>query len=347
MRVLDIRTVLGEIFVTEPDLTGPVEEIAFIHRSECDVYRVMAGGRRFIAHVSPDGTEYLHRLRANLDRVALLDDERIPRIAACREASGEWGLLLCREIPGEEMSRASATRSVLRSLADLLLRLHSIEEPRGHSREAAGRVSDPEAFDGFAKTLTDRLSDLPIRMERVTRHLGAMSRYLDQHADKFRVTGHLIHGDLHRSNIIVCGSEIGLLDWGDLAAGDYSFDLGVLKFVLDSVAPEKSTHFIREQARLYRERFQDTTLEIRMRFFLALAGLIRAFHCADDSAAFGPGRAWRVRACYLHSEAQWRSPLRLDGPEAGAPAARTEDWAVTMRQPMRGLVFLLAPKRIS
>src|SRR5207245_1783051 len=104
---------------------------------------------------------------------------------------------------------------------------------------------------------------------------------------------------------------------------------------------------VRARARDYRERFHDGSLEIRMRFFLALAGLVRAFHCADDSAAFRPGRAWRVRTCYLHSETQWRRPLKLDGGEAGAPAVRTEDWALDMRQPLRGLFYLVAPRRVS
>jgi len=174
-----------------------------------------------------------------------------------------------------------------------------------------------------------------------------MSVYLADHSAEFQLPTRLIHGDLHRSNIVSTGSSIGLLDWGDLAAGDYAFDLGALKFVLDAVAPRKSTQFIRAWALAYRDRFQDSTLEVRMRFFLALAGLVRAFNCADDSAAFRPSRAWRARACYLHSEAQWRSPLRFEGPVAGAPVARTEDFAVDMRQPMRGLFYLVAPKRVS
>jgi aminoglycoside phosphotransferase len=137
-RFLDVRSVLDEIFRSEPDLTGPVEKVAFIHRSECDVYRVRAGGQGFVAHASADGTEYLHRLRANLDRVSRLDERRVPRVAAWRESDGEWGLLLCREIPGNELSRSNATGNVLQSLGDLLLRLHSIEAQKP-SRRWAGR----------------------------------------------------------------------------------------------------------------------------------------------------------------------------------------------------------------
>src|SRR5207302_5607445 len=121
----------------------------------------------------------------------------------------------------------------------------------------------------------------------------------------------------------------------------------MLKFMLDSVAPRLSTELIRERARAYRSRFQDDTLEVRLRFFLALAGLIHAYWCGDDTGAFAAGRAWRVRTSYLHSEAQWRSPLRLDGQPAGAPSAKTEQWALDLRQPIRGMFYVMAPKRVA
>src|SRR6202022_44860 len=107
--------------------------------------------------------------------------------------------------------------------------------------------------------LLGRLADLPIAPDRVRRHLGVMAGYLEANAKSFRVSARLIHGDLHRSNIVVSGSKIGLLDWGDLAGGDYAFDLASLKFVLDSVLPRSSVGFLRNQARRYRDQFQDGT----------------------------------------------------------------------------------------
>src|SRR5207245_6689332 len=133
----------------------------------------------------------------------------------------------------------------------------------------------------------------------------------------------------------------------DLAAGDYAFDLATLKFVLDSIVPRQSSDFIRRRALRYRERFNDGSLEVRLRYYLALAGLVRAFHCAGDIVAFRAGRAWRVRACYLHSEAQWQQGLHLEGPNPNIPTSHTEDWAVDLRQPIRGLFYLIAPKKVS
>jgi hypothetical protein len=84
-----------------------------------------------------------------------------------------------------------------------------------------------------------------------------------------------------------------------------------------------------------------------MRFFLALPGLVHAYEYAGQTALFPAARAWRVRTCYLHSEAQWRSPLRLDGGAVGAPATRTPHWPDEMPAQLRGLYYLVAPKRVS
>jgi aminoglycoside phosphotransferase len=349
MRVVNARSLLGEIFADESALPSPVDSIELLAREHCDVYRVRASGATFIAHVSVRGTQYLQRLRTNLIRLAPLNDGRIPRVAAWRQSDNgkTWAVLVCPEIAGEELNRTNATQPALASLGELLFRLHSVDAPVVRHDGVIFTPDDPNGFAPFSETLLARLSDLPIAPGRVRRHLGELSTYLEANAEAFQVSARLIHGDLHRSNIVVSASNIGLLDWGDLTGGDYAYDLASLKLVLDSVIPRSSVRFIRELARRYRDQFQDGTLELRLRYFLSLAGLVRAIHCADDTAAFGLSRAWRVRACYLHSEAQWRAPLRLEGRQAGAPATRTEEFAIDMRQPIRGLFYLVAPKRVS
>jgi len=346
MRALNTRSIVDEIFTAELAAAGPVQRLDFLGRGQTDVYRIVADGRNFIAHTNPSGTEYLKRLRANLEALAVLRDDRIPREAAWRKSNGAWAVLVYPEIPGTELNRSNATGAALDQLGDLLLRLHSVEDPGQAGDSPVWRVNEPAAFAAFGDMLLHRVADLPIRRDRVRSHLDVMAQYLAEHRSEFEIPTHLIHGDLHRSNIVSTGTSIGLLDWADLTAGDYAFDLAALKFILDSVAPRKSLEFIRARARAYRERFHDGSLEIRMRFFLALAGLVRAVNCADDIAAFRPGRAWRVRACYLHSEAQWRVPFEIEGAARSAPVARTEDFAVDMRQPIRGLFYLVAPKRV-
>ena len=55
--------------------------------------------------------------------------------------------------------------------------------------------------------------------------------------------------------------------------------------------------------------------------------------------------ARRVRTCYLHSVAQWRSPLRLDGADAGAPAVPTDHQPLPPGPPLRALFYLAANRR--
>jgi Ser/Thr protein kinase RdoA (MazF antagonist) len=340
MRVINVSSVISETLGR-----GPVEQIEFIQHSYCAVYRVKVDGEGFIVHLDRRGGDYLKRLRRNLGQVAELADGMIPQVVAWAN-HGDSAVLICREIPGSELSRANVTAETLDALAGVLFRLHSLPVLTDDSRSAAPTIDDPAAFPGFVEQFLARISDLPIRTTRVRRQLDQMADYLQDHADDFRVTPRLIHGDLHRSNIVVAGSRVGLLDWADLAPGDYAYDLATLKFVLDSVVPKQSAEFMRTRARAYRDRFSDSTLEVRLKYFLALAGLVRAFHCAADNVSLRAGRAWRVRACYLHSEAQWQLPLRLDGAAIGGPAVHHEDWAVDLRQPLRGIFYLLAPKRV-
>src|SRR5205823_11111039 len=101
-----------------------------------------------IAHVSTTGMEYLQRLRTKLDQVAIINDERVPRVAAwCHSDSGKaWAVLVCHELPGQELNPMNATPSVLESLADLLLRLHAVEAPT-ERRDAI--VFTPDDVAGF------------------------------------------------------------------------------------------------------------------------------------------------------------------------------------------------------
>ncbi|MEO6798292.1 MAG: aminoglycoside phosphotransferase family protein [Candidatus Dormibacter sp.] len=351
MHFLDFRSVLTDMFAEELAPFGPVAGIEFIHRNHTDVYRIRGHRGNLIVHASADGKAYLKRLRANLELLAPLEDPRIPKPLAWRSSSAaprnhEWAVLVYEEKLGEKISRHHFPSGAWEGIAECLARVHALE---GDDVPVSGPVfngHDAAHFDAFARTLLLRMGDLPMRSSRISAHLEQMMAFLDEHQAAFGVPARVIHGDLDRKNILASGSQVSLLDWADLANGDYAFDLGMLKFMLDSVAPASSARLIRDQARRYRTRFADDSLELRLRFFLALAGLVHAFQACDDTGAFKPARAWRVRTSYLHSEAQWRSPLQLDGERAGAPAVRTEQWALDIDQPMRGLYYLLAPKRV-
>jgi aminoglycoside phosphotransferase (APT) family kinase protein len=352
MKFLDFQSVLSEMFTEELAVYGEIRRVEFLHRNHTDIYRVRAGGGNLIAHAASDGKGYLKRLRANLDQLASLEDGRIPRFLAWRAATGavptrDWAVLVYEEIPGENVNPRNFSSEAWNSLAECLARVHGLEADAEPSSGPVFSGHDPANFAAFARTLVLRVRDLPLGHQRVRAHLDRMAEFLNNHQAKFKVPARLIHGDLDRRNVVVKGPKVGILDWADLGAGDYAFDLGMLKFMLDSVRPGAGAGLIRDQARRYRERFQDDDLELRLTFYLALAGLVHAFQACDDTDSFKPARAWRVRTSYLHSEGQWRSPLKLDGAATGAPAVRTEQWALDIEQPLRGLVYLLAPKRVA
>jgi aminoglycoside phosphotransferase (APT) family kinase protein len=295
----------------------------------------------------------LGRIEHNLRRLEPLEDDRIPRVLAFRDsaryaaADQRWAALVMSDIRGEELSPRSFNLAAWSNLCGLVRRVHALPAQREEASQVSRRIDEAEAFPDFAETFVLHLSGLPLGLERVRLHLQAMSEYVSNYRSSFSVPMRLIHGDINRENIRVHGAQAGVIDWSDLGGGDYAYDLAMLKFALDSVAPKRSAHLIRELARDYRQNFQDDTLELRLRFFLALPGLVSAFWYTNESALFPAARAWRVRTCYLHSESQWQTPLCLDGTDASAPVIQTEHWALRIPQPARGLFYLLAPKRVA
>jgi Ser/Thr protein kinase RdoA (MazF antagonist) len=330
-----------------------VDDLQFVAKHHTTVYRVRTGDCTYIVHVTPHGTEDLSRIELNLRRLESLGDDRIPRVlafrAACRQAplDQRWALLVMSDIPGEELSSRNFSPAAWSNLSGLIRRVHALPAEHDPGSEACRRIDEAAAFPDFAETFISHMVGLPLRPDRVRAHLTAMSEFVEARAARFSVPPRLIHGDLNRTNIRVKANHAGVIDWSDLGTGDYAFDLAALKFALDSVAPRASADLIQELARTYRTEFDDDSLEERLRFFLALSGLISAFWYANESALFPAARAWRVRTCYLHSEAQWQMPLRLTGTGAGVPVIRTEHWALRIPQPARGLFYLLAPKRVA
>ena len=306
----------------------------------------------YIAQVAPDGTEYLGRLAQNLRRLAGLDDPRIPRVHAYREgvapagSEGRWSVLITTALPGTELSQRTYSRQAWADLSDVLHRVHGLPAISRGTSDVSLPVYSLDAFPALAENLLLHLDGLPIDSRRVRGHLDEMAAYVAKNADAFQIPPRLIHGDLNRSNVLVEKGRIGLIDWFDLGAGDYAFDLAMLKFMMDSVAPRLSSAMLRQQVEDYSRGFDDQTLETRMQFFLALPGLVHALWYASRTSLFPAARVWRVRTCYLHSERQWRSPLRVN-PAAGAPAVPTEHWALRFPQPVRGVFYMLAPKRLT
>jgi Ser/Thr protein kinase RdoA (MazF antagonist) len=326
MQFLDVRRLLNEIVDDELGLARCPRGFEFLHSNHTDIYRVRAAGKDFIAQLSSGSKAYLKRLRENLDRLAILEDLRIPRVVAWRASNGgalpgcDWAVLVYPEPQGHALGASNFSLKTWLNLCDLLGRVHELEGDSGPSTAPVFRFGDAAGFDAFGQALLVRIGDLPVRIDRVRAHLDHMAEYLANHAVSFRVPFRLIHGNLDRSNIIVGLDGVGLVDWAAMGTGDYAFDLAMLKFILDSVARRGSARLIREAALSYRARFQDDTLETRLRFFLPLAGLVHAYQHGNTSDELAQSRAREPWRCYLHSEVQWADPLRLhEYGEAVAP----------------------------
>jgi aminoglycoside phosphotransferase (APT) family kinase protein len=352
MQIRNIRSLIEGIFREEPGLPSVLDGIEFVSRRHTTVYRARAGQSTFIIHVTPNTSEDLTRIHDNLRTLEPLADDRIPRVLAFRRAGqnapldDRYAVLVMTNIPGDELSPRSFNQPAWSSLCDVLARVHGLRVHGMYGHRSGPRVDEPASFPDFAATFRLHIEQLPLGLERVRGHLDAMNEYLAGHRSSFAIPRRLIHGDISRDNIRLAGGRAGVIDWADLSLGDYAYDLAMLKLALDSVVPKRSADLVRELARDYRRNFEDDTLEVRLRFFFALPGLVSAYWYTNEKDVFPAARAWRVRTCYLHSEAQWRSPLRLDDKNAGAPVIRTEHWPLRIPQPARGLFYLLAPKRV-
>jgi aminoglycoside phosphotransferase (APT) family kinase protein len=331
MSLLNIHMLLEATFAEEPGLSATIRDVRFLQRGLFDTYVVETADERFVAQIARDGLGSLVRLKRNLRTLSRLErPHQLPALLAWRQGDDPylepWAMAITSYVPGDELSPSTLNRDSWTSLCDLLEAVHRLPA-EDHDGRRLTRASDgPAALPDVARELERQVPKLgrPASAVEIRPHLREIDSFLDRHGPAFEIAPRFVHGDLTRANILVSDSVAALVDWADGGYGDYAYDLGCLKFALDSVAPGSSPKLIQELARRYRQSFDDEFLELRLTFYLAFIGLAQALAYAMAPATFNFTRAMRVRACLLHSLAQWRSPLRLDGPRPGAPAAATD-----------------------
>jgi hypothetical protein len=340
------RALAGQVLL-RGGCSDAVDELRLIQRGECDVYRARVGSHDVVLHA---GDEVLVRqLYDNLLNLEQIDGEGLPRAIgwAAPEAGSPDGpaVLVTTLLSGVELSTDTFSLAAWNNMCRLLMHLHGL--PAEGEPAVRRPVHDAPSFPSLAGELEEavRMHRLPIPLDRLRRHLDGLAEYALINAAKFKFRPLLIHTDLSRANVLIDGPRAAIVDWLALGPGDYAYDLASLKFAMDSVRPRDSAILLQQQARVYQLAFDDTTLELRMRFFLALVGLVRAHSYALHPRPYPPGRAWRVRTCYLHSEAQWQSPLRLEGTDAGAPAVPTDHRPLPPSKPLRALYYLAANRK--
>ena len=334
MRALRVRLLLESVFSDASELPSPITGIELIQSWHVDTYRVQAGGQTFVAQLTLYDAPGLARSFRNMLQVLELGGHAVPQPLAWRESDPEesprWALLVTSFIRGEELSARTFSGPAWQNLCSLMLRLHgSTQRPQEENLEASesavADLRDANGFDELSEQLQRQLAGpgQRIRAEWLDQQLHEMSHFVDQRAEAFSNRKSLIHGDLVRSNFRVSGAKVALVDWADSGWGDPAYDLATVKFALDSVVPRESSGLIQELARQYRDRLGDETIEARLQFYMPLRGLTVALAYSTRAATFPIMRDMRVRACLLHSRAQWRRPLRLEG-DPGLPPLMTD-----------------------
>lgn len=152
-----------------------------------------------------------------------------------------WRWAVCRFVPGKSLgSRALAGPAGLEAaeqLAAFLTALH-VPAPAGAPRNPYRGVPLAERQDSLRAALADMPQDLRAPLRRAWSAAVATPAH--------RGSGLWLHGDLHGLNVLAAGDRLtGIIDFGDLCAGDPATDLAVGWLVLDSPA---RAHFRRTLA---------------------------------------------------------------------------------------------------
>jgi aminoglycoside phosphotransferase (APT) family kinase protein len=191
-------------------------------------------------------------IRSELAVVPAIDD-RLPAPVACPQRAGKptseypWpfagyplisGVELCEAAPAADRRLALAEE-----LGEFLRSLHSVLADEaislGAPQDTFGRLNaerlSKQTSEHLAKAASQGIIDSPARWERLLGRLIPLC--------KLPETTCLVHGDLYSRHVIVDSPEtdregetrlVGIIDWGDLHAGDPSVDLACAWSLFDA-----------------------------------------------------------------------------------------------------------------
>ena len=152
-----------------------------------------------------------------------------------RPGSGyPWPWSIVRWLPGEGADRSPPDAEEGSRLASFLACLHQLAPPNAPSNPVRG------------VPLATRADQVGERIERLTRRTDAITPAIlriwrDALAAPSCMKRRWLHGDLHPLNILVHRGQItGIIDWGDVAAGDVATDLAVLWMLFDHRTRERA-----------------------------------------------------------------------------------------------------------
>lgn len=218
--------------------------LRFIRYEHNAVYRVeSASGERFLLRIATDRHYGADEMRSEvvwLEHLGRTTDLRVPGPVEARDGqrviivdvdplAGPRHCALFRWLDGRWMARRPSVGTVGR-LAEATARMHAAADefapPAGFTRPPWDwqRIFGPGTVLGGAPVLVpfddDNYAALAVAAERLRIVF-----------ERLRATSHshgIIHGDLHRENVLVHRDQLALIDFDDCGAGFYLTDVGAM-----------------------------------------------------------------------------------------------------------------------
>jgi len=192
-----------------------------------------------------------------------------------------YDFIITKVAQGRSMNSNDLTDTVAVRLGQHMLDHHRVKRSRP--------VSVAKLHNSIDDTVYGSRGAAGSKKNSVDHVVDSMHKFLEAQAPMMRVTPSLLHNDIWWDNIIVAREEVYLVDWEWMKVGDYVEDLAYPRVMLVhrpihnrrrqfwQNAPDEAAanRFFRVLVDLHASEFDDTTIEIRLKFYLALMSLRR------------------------------------------------------------------------
>ncbi len=142
---------------------------------------------------------------------------------------GEYATLLAW-LDGDTLEQAEITPALLAETGRMTARMHRCFQTGGEWPASAGRSYDKALTESMAKRFWDMASSGVLPQDHAQAMTAALSVIRQRMAemDGFPKSFGIVHSDLSKSNLLLCGKRVAPIDFGLWGYGYYYMDLGAL-----------------------------------------------------------------------------------------------------------------------
>jgi Ser/Thr protein kinase RdoA (MazF antagonist) len=245
-----VRSMRGVATIALERFMLPTASLEFINHGENTTFRVRAGSRSFLLRIHREGYHSLPALKEELEwlkRLAavegLLTPVPVRGLDGYLTFAGSLWCDLLEWVPGTFLrKRISFPRIFQLGALAATLQKHSDGQNCKHRRywTAQGLVGVSGKFGAIDSLWgVDRKEQSKISAGRrlVFERLRDFER-------RFPARSGLIHADLHFGNFLVCGDQLGAIDFDDCGFGLHAYDLAVPLTQLENMFVSDWGHFL-------------------------------------------------------------------------------------------------------